>query len=191
MLDSKKTHCPKDDDDDNNKSQAKSVKKLTKDVKSMKKAITQDVKSMKKAFTQLQKVKEADSDISNSEGSETDSHFQCKHDDFHFTQVEQEFEPQIAKLFQQAWTKRHVKLDLREIVLLDSQSTMDLMCNRTLATKTFSTNKSMHLTSNGGTMVVTKMADGRISHASVVQQACHHQYTRSEQRDQAVPCHLQ
>jgi hypothetical protein len=141
------SHCPKDDVDDN-KSQAKSVKKLTK-----------DVKSMKKAFTQLQKVKEADSDISNSEGSEADSHFQCKHDDFQFTQVEQEFEPQIAKLFKQAWTKRHVKLNLREIILLDSQSTMDLMCNCTLVTKTFSANKSMRLKSNGGTMVVTKMAD--------------------------------
>jgi hypothetical protein len=89
---------------------------------------------MKKAFTQLQKVKEADSDISDSNASEGDSHFQCMHDDFQLTQVEQEFEPQIAKLFRQAWTKRHVKLDLREIILLDSQSTMDLICNCTLVT---------------------------------------------------------
>jgi hypothetical protein len=44
------SHCPEDVDDDN-KSQAKSVKKLTKDVKSMKKTFTKDVKSMKKAFT--------------------------------------------------------------------------------------------------------------------------------------------
>jgi uncharacterized protein YodC (DUF2158 family) len=65
-----------------------------------------------------------------------------------------------VKLFkQEAWTKRHVKLDLREIILLDTQSTMDLICNRTLVTKTFSTSKSMGLKSNGGTMVVTKMAD--------------------------------
>jgi hypothetical protein len=145
------SHCPNADDKDDDKShasQAKSVKKLTK-----------DFKSMKKAFTQLQKVKEADSNISDSDVSEADSHFQCKLDDFQFTEIEQEFKPQIAKLFKQAWTKRHVKLDLREIILLDSQSTMDLMCNPTLVTKTFSANKSMHLKSNGGTMVVTKMAD--------------------------------
>jgi hypothetical protein len=35
------SHCPKDDANDDNKSQAKSVKKLTKDMKSMKKTFTQ------------------------------------------------------------------------------------------------------------------------------------------------------
>jgi hypothetical protein len=119
-------HCPNADDEDDSKSRAskaKSVKKLTK-----------DFKIMKKAFTQLQQVKEAGSNISDLDASEGDSHFQCKHDDFQFTQVEQEFEPTIAKLFEQAWTKQHVKLDLREIILLDSQSTMDLICNCTLVT---------------------------------------------------------
>jgi hypothetical protein len=59
------THCPEDDDDDKSRaSQAKSVKKLVK-----------DMKSMKKAFTQLSKMKEAESDISDSDTSEGDSHF--------------------------------------------------------------------------------------------------------------------
>jgi hypothetical protein len=121
-------HCDADEDDDDKSSasQAKSVKKLAK-----------DFKSMKKAFTQLQKVKEADSDISDLETSDGDTHFQCVHNDFQFTQVEHEFEPQIAKLFKQAWTKKHAKLDLREIILLDSQSTMDLICNCALVNKTF------------------------------------------------------
>jgi hypothetical protein len=47
-----------------------------------------------------------------------------------FAQVENEFEPRIAKLFKQAGSK--IKPDLREIILLDSQSTMDLFCNAAL-----------------------------------------------------------
>jgi hypothetical protein len=79
-------------------SQARSVKKLAKEFKS----------TMKKAFTQLQEMKEADSDISDSEASEGDSHFQLEVSGFQFAQVEKEFEPQIAKLFKQAWTKQKV-----------------------------------------------------------------------------------
>jgi hypothetical protein len=126
---------------------------------------------MKKALTQLQEMKEADSDITDSEASEGDSHFQFEVGGFQFAQVEKEFEPQIAKLFKQVWTKRKVrndsklvpaagiKLDLREVILLDSQSTMDLICNRALVNKTFRAGKSMRLKSNGGTMVVTKKAE--------------------------------
>jgi uncharacterized protein YodC (DUF2158 family) len=87
--------------------------------------------------------------------------------------VEHKFEPQITKLFKQAWSKREVrnnsklvqaagtriKLDHREVILLDSQSTMDLICNRALVKKTFRASKSMRLKSKGGTMVVTKKAE--------------------------------
>jgi hypothetical protein len=62
---------------------------------------------MKKAFTQLQEMREDASDISDSEASEGDSHgdshFQIDVDGFQFAQVDKEFEPQIAKLFEQAW----------------------------------------------------------------------------------------
>jgi hypothetical protein len=76
--------CPKaddDEDDTSSSSTARSIKKLAKDFKSMKKSIThlhlarsmkkfeKELKSMKKAFTQLQEMKEADSDISDSEAS--------------------------------------------------------------------------------------------------------------------------
>jgi hypothetical protein len=77
-------------------SQARSVKKLEK-----------QFKSMKKAFTQLQEMREDTSDILDSEASEGDSqgdsHFQIDVDGFQFVQVDKEFEPQIAKLFEQAW----------------------------------------------------------------------------------------
>jgi hypothetical protein len=48
-----------------------------------------------------------------------------------------------------------VKIDLREIILLDSQSTMNLFCNAALVSKTCKSNTSMRLKINGGTMVVT------------------------------------
>jgi hypothetical protein len=77
-----------------------------------------------------------------------------------FTQVERGFEPQIAKLLKQSQEQSHgsddrmapallvrkdsnlaqaegtrIKLDLREVILLDSQSTRDLFCNRALVVK--------------------------------------------------------
>jgi hypothetical protein len=65
------THClkkPSDDDDRSTASAASSVKKLKKDLKSTKKAFTT-------VNTQLAQLKEADSDISESEGEEA-SYFQ-------------------------------------------------------------------------------------------------------------------
>jgi uncharacterized protein YodC (DUF2158 family) len=115
------------------------------------------MKSMKKAFTQLQKMKEDDSDISDSDALEEASQFQFADGGFQFTQVENEFEPQIAKLFKQTHGTK-IKLDLREIILLDSQSTMDLICNPALVKKTFKSNTNMRLKSNGGTMIVTHKA---------------------------------
>jgi hypothetical protein len=124
---------------------------------------------MKKTFTQLQQMKESDSDISDSDASEGDSHFQFDDDGFQFTQVEHEFEPQIAKLFKQTHGTK-IKLDLREVILLDSQSTMHLICNRALVKKTFRSRKSMRLKSNGGTMAGgdSQGRDGGLQHARVV-----------------------
>jgi hypothetical protein len=123
--------CPKGqkgnsskDDDKSVRSTANSVKKLKEEIRGMK-------KGYKKAFitvnAQLEKLEEAagESDLSES-GSEADF-FQCQ-----FAQVK--FEPTIVKLFKQAQST--VKIDLREVILLDSQSTMDLFCNEALVTKT-------------------------------------------------------
>jgi hypothetical protein len=122
-----------------------SVKKLKKDLKSMKKAFAT-------VSTQLEKLKEADSEISDSEGDDESSHFQMDAA-LQFAQVNKEFEPRIAKLFKQ--TGSTIKRGLREFMLLDSQSTMDLFCNAALVSKTRKYNSSMILKSNGGTMVVT------------------------------------
>jgi hypothetical protein len=70
--------------------------------------------------------------------------------------VDKEFEPTIANLFKQAGSL--VKIDLRGVILLDSQSTMDLFCNESLVSKTCKSRTSMKLKSNGGTMIVTRKA---------------------------------
>jgi hypothetical protein len=98
------THCPKkpnDDDDRSTASAASSVKKLKKDIKSIKKAFTT-------VSTQLSQLKEADSDISESEGEEA-SHFQLDQA-LQFAQLDKKLEPRISKLFKQAGYS--IKLDL-------------------------------------------------------------------------------
>jgi predicted nucleic acid-binding Zn-ribbon protein len=101
------THCRKksnSNEDDNNYAAAtvNSVNKLQKDIKSMRKAFTT-------VNTQLEKLKEAESDISEPEGEDESSHFQMDAA-LQFAQVEKDFEPRIAKLFKQAGLL--VKIDL-------------------------------------------------------------------------------
>ena len=136
--------------EDDSASIVQSVKKLAK-----------DTKNLKKAFTQLQKTSERDSDLSGSESEEEDSHFQLG-DGFQFTQMKVKqtaikLEPQIAKLFKQTHGTK-IKLNLKKVILLDSQSTMDLICDPALVELTFKSSHSMRLKSNGGTMEVKKQA---------------------------------
>jgi hypothetical protein len=85
-----------------------------------------------------------------------------KHHNFKWTKLSslrsstRKFEPIIVKLFKQAGSS--IKLDLKEVILLDSQSTMDLFCNEALVSKISNSRSSMRLKSNGGTMVVTRKA---------------------------------
>jgi hypothetical protein len=144
------THCPKkpsDDDDRSTASAASSVKKLKKDHKSIKKAFTT-------VNTQLSQLKEADSESSESEGGEA-SHFQVDQA-LHFAQLNKKFEARIAKLFKQ--TGSSIKLDIKEVILIESQSTMDIFCNAALVRNISKSRSNMRLKSNGGTMVVTRKA---------------------------------
>jgi hypothetical protein len=122
--------CPKKS---NNYGEEKSVASAASSVKKLKK----DCKSMKKNFTtvntQLEKLKEADSDLSGSEDDDDQLHFQMDAA-LQLAQLDKEFEPTIANLFKQAGSS--VKTDLREVILLDSQSTMELFCNAALVSKT-------------------------------------------------------
>jgi hypothetical protein len=51
-----------------------------------------------------------------------------------------------------------IKLKLKKVILLDSQSTMDLICDPALMESTFKSIHSMQLKSNGRTMEVKKQA---------------------------------
>jgi hypothetical protein len=126
-------------------SAASSIKKLKKDIKSIKKASTM-------VNTQLAQLKEADSDISESEGEEA-LYFQVDQA-LQFAQVDKKFEPRMARIFKQAGSS--IKIDLNQVILLDSQSTMDLFCNADLVSNISKSRSSMRLKSNVGTMVVTR-----------------------------------
>jgi hypothetical protein len=129
-------------------STARSFKHLKKDLKALNKAFTT-------VNTQFAQLKEADSDISELEGDEEASHFQVDQV-LQFAQVDKKLEPLIVKIFKQAVSS--IKLDLREVILLYSQSNVDLFCNTALISKTSKSNSSMILKSNCGTMVVTRKA---------------------------------
>ena len=88
---------------------------------------------MKKYFTQLQQLQESDSNLYDDEDEEENSHFQITDRGFQFTQLNLEFEPHIAKLFNQMQYLNN-KLDLRDIIILESQSKMDLFCNPEMVT---------------------------------------------------------
>ena len=47
------------------------------------------------------------------------------------------------------------KLDLRNVILLDNQSTLDLICKKKLATKIEKSNRTMTVQGNGGTLDIT------------------------------------
>jgi hypothetical protein len=102
----------------------------------------------------LNQLKEADSDPSGSDAEEEASHYQCQ-DVFQFTQLETKFEPLISKLFKQSHRTK-ISLGLRQVILLDSQSTIDLFCKKALVDKTYKSKNYMRLKTNAGTMLVNK-----------------------------------
>ena len=61
-----------------------------------------------------------------------------------FTQVDGVFKPAIASLFKQAHKKGHkVNLDLCKVILLDNQSTMDLICNADMVVRHYKSESTM------------------------------------------------
>jgi hypothetical protein len=106
---------------------------------------------MKEAFAKLQQIEEEESDVSEDLASEGESHFL-----FQFVQ-DLTSQPPTAEIFKQSRSPQ-LNLDLREVILLDSQSIMDLICKKALVTNISKSNKSMRLQSNGGTMIVNYKA---------------------------------
>ena len=79
--------------------------------------------------------------------------------------MDKKFEPHIASLFNQ--TTGHevgikTKPDLIEVIFMDSQSKMDLFCNRALVENTTKSKMKMQLKRNDGTMTVSHQATGNV-----------------------------
>ena len=80
-----------------------------------------------------------------------------------FYQVEATFDLPIAKLFQQASKfGSTLPFDLKTVLLLDSQSTVDLFCNRSYVNKVSRSASGMRLKSTGATMLVSQKAQSRV-----------------------------
>jgi hypothetical protein len=155
------SHCPKAnktvkadtadkaDKEGDASSTASSVNKLKKQIKKMSKVFTT-------VSAKLEQLKEAESDLSATDTEEEACHFQYD-DAFQFAQLESKSVPRISKLFKQSQVAK-ITLDLEQVILLDSQSTMDLFCNRALVDKTYKSRDSMQLKTNAGTMLVSQKA---------------------------------
>jgi hypothetical protein len=171
------SHCPDKNKDKNKDTDDKSVSSKTSKT-SKTNSINKAQKKLKKSFATLSmKIDELEneSDLSRSDSDEdADSHFQTgtlsgfqmmQHEtaiQFGYQMVERE------TTLQQTFEKRNadvlfkngpkIKLDLRKIILLDSQSTMDLFCNLELVEEVTKTSNVMNLQSNGGTMQIRHKA---------------------------------
>jgi hypothetical protein len=134
--------CPKKKDDNN-----KSVGTLkSKSLKSSKLAklgkMKKEWKKQKKSFATLEaQLEEAnDSDLTDSDNEEDG-------EAYHF---------QVS--FQQVHATLPSKLDMKNVILFDNESTMDLFCNKAFTTRVYNTKKKVTIQSNGATLVARKLA---------------------------------
>jgi hypothetical protein len=74
------------------------------------------------------------------------------------TVLEQTFEKSIAKVLLKQGHSKKIKLDLRRVMLLDSQSTTDLCFNKELVEGINKATTKLRLKGNGGTMTVSHKA---------------------------------
>ena len=107
-------------------------------------------------------MKEADSNLSESEDEDEASKFQMAEinygkSDSQFSQLDEELKPRISSIFNQTASRNigiKTKLDLGEVIFLESQSTMNIFFNRALAENITKSKTKIQLKSNGRTMPV-------------------------------------
>ena len=134
---------------------------------------------MSRAFTivktQLQILNKYDSEIYDSVYEDEASHFQMADinfgkSDFQFAQLVNKFDPHIAITFNYTSgcnVGYKTKINVREVILINIQSTMDIFCNRALVEKKTESKTKMRLKSNGVTMTVSHQATVKGYHNSV------------------------
>jgi hypothetical protein len=117
------------------------MKSLSKTIKSLEKSNNK----LRKSVSALQKCEEdsTDSSISSSEGT---NHFQVDLD------LLEETNPKIVLALK---SSKHDDLELRNVLLLDNQSTFDLCCNKKFTSQIFKAKSPLLMTSNGGGLKIS------------------------------------
>ena len=148
------SHRPsKDDNDDNSSISSKSSRNSNSARKPKIKDFENQFKSLTKSFAQLKSAQENNS-YSNS--SEEMSHFQYASKINGGGGLPKEF---MDMIFKQS-KKGLCGFDLREVVLLDNQSTVDLFCNKKHIKNICLAPEPLTLKSNGGELLIHHIADG-------------------------------
>ena len=81
--------------------------------------------------------------------------------DFQFTHLDKKFKPHIANIFNYTASRNvgiKINLDLREVILIDSQSKMDIFFDGALVEKTVKPKTKIRLKSNSVTVTVSRLA---------------------------------
>ena len=111
------------------------------------KSLEKDNRRLKKSVGALQKCEEDDDDDSSLSTVEGSSHFQDA------LEMLKEHHPKIVLALK---SRKFTDLDLRNVLLLDNQSTFDLCCNKLFASKIIKAVNALKMTSNGGGLKITK-----------------------------------
>jgi hypothetical protein len=148
------SHCPaKDNDDDSSISSKSSKGSKSGSSKPKLKEFENLVKSLKKSFAQL---KSAQEEYSDSDSSEEMLHFQF---DSGIRKKDLPAPESAYLTFKQFKKGLGKEFDLREVILLDNQSTVDIFCNKKFVNNIRLAPEPLTLKSNGGKLVIYHIAD--------------------------------
>ncbi len=135
-----------EDNDDKSSLSAKSVKTIKSLSKTMR-SLEKNNKKLKKSISALQEWDKDDDDDSSISMVEGSSHFQDA------LEMLKEHHPRIFLALKH---RKFMELDLRNVLLLDNQSTFDLCCKKKFASKIIKAKNVLQMTSNGGGLKITK-----------------------------------
>ena len=95
------------------------------------------------------KEEEDDSDISDSDSESRSEFFQMEHGIVYSTGKDI-----MTKIIFHNQSKLNDKLDLKSVILLDNQSTLDIISNKMLTSKIKNSDKKISVQGNGGTLTI-------------------------------------
>jgi hypothetical protein len=158
-----KSSKDKDDDEKSTRSSKSSKSNKSKDLDKLKKDFKKQKKSFTTLATQLEDL-ENDSDLS---GSDSDGEREQSFAQFGQSKMIDLACGNTGVSLSQKGKARTKPLNMRNVVLLDNQSTMDLFCNERLVYDITKALKPMLLQSNGGTMPIRYKASIKGYHRRV------------------------